>query len=152
MYAIVEVGGKQYRVREGERIHVERLSLSEGQPYETDHVLLVGGDGSVDVGVPWVQGARVRATVIGHGRDRKVTVFKFRRSGHYQRKRGHRQVYTELSIDGIVVKGRKAEGEAEAKPKAKRAPAKKVAAQRPAAKTAAKTAAKKPPPKAPTKK
>ncbi|MBI3287321.1 MAG: 50S ribosomal protein L21 [Chloroflexi bacterium] len=83
MYAIVEVGGKQYRVAEGERVRVERLPLNEGQPYEINHVLLVGGDGQVEVGAPWVKGARVRATVMGHGRERKVTVFKFRRSGHY---------------------------------------------------------------------
>lgn len=137
MYAIVEVGGKQYRVAEGERVRVEHLPLNEGQPYEINHVLLVGGDGQVEVGAPWVKGARVRATVMGHGRERKVTVFKFRRSGHYQRKRGHRQAYTQLSIERILVGGRKAEAEEAAKPSPKRAPAKRVTTRKPATKASA---------------
>ena len=102
MYAVVEVGGKQYRVSEGETIEVERLPLEVGKTLSIDRVLLLGGDGQLKVGTPTVKGARVKARVTEHGRGRKVIVFKFKPRNRYQRKHGHRQEYTRLAIESIV--------------------------------------------------
>jgi len=104
MYAVVEVGGKQYRVSEGETIEVERLPLEVGQTLSIDRVLLLGGDGQLRVGTPTVEGARVEARVTEHGRGRKVIVFKFRPRSGYKRKHGHRQEYTRLAIESILTK------------------------------------------------
>lgn len=104
MYAVIEVGGKQYRVSEGENIEVERLPLEVGKSLTIDRVLLLGGDGQLEVGTPTVKGARVKARVTEHGRGRKVIVFKFRPRSGYQRKHGHRQEYTRLAIESIVTK------------------------------------------------
>lgn len=104
MYAVIEVGSKQYRVSEGEIIEVERLPLEVGKRLTIDRVLLLGGDGQLTVGTPTVKGARVQARVTEHGRGRKVIVFKFRPRSGYQRKHGHRQEYTRLAIESIVTK------------------------------------------------
>ena len=97
MYAIVETGGKQYRVSEGETLRVDRVDAEEGAELTLDKVLMVGGE-QVAVGTPYVQGAAVRAQVVRHGRDRKIIVFKMKRRKNYRRKRGHRQAFTELRI------------------------------------------------------
>ncbi len=97
MYAIVETGGKQYRVSEGETLRVDRVDAEEGAELTLDKVLMVGGE-QVAVGTPYVQGAAVKARVVRHGRDRKVIVFKMKRRKNYRRKRGHRQAFTELRI------------------------------------------------------
>lgn len=102
MYAVIEVGGKQYRVSEGETIEVERLPLAVGESLDIHRVLLLGGDGQLVVGRPTVEGAQVRALVTDQGRGRKVTVFKFKRGNRYQRKQGHRQGYTRLKIESII--------------------------------------------------
>ena len=114
MYAVVEVGGKQYRVSEGETIEVERLPLEVGKTLSIDRVLLLGGDGQLKVGTPTVKGARVKARVTEHGRGRKIIVFKFRPRSGYQRKHGHRQQYTRLAIESILTKD---EAPKRAKPK-----------------------------------
>lgn len=110
MYAIIETGGKQYRVSPGQSIEVENLSAEIGQTLEIGSVLLLANDGDVVVGTPTVEGAAVRATVVDQGRGRKVTVFKFRSGNRYQRKLGHRQAYTRLLIQDILT-GRAAEEE-----------------------------------------
>ncbi len=97
MYAIVETGGKQYRVTEGETLRVDRLDAEAGAELTLDKVLMLGGE-RVAVGTPYVQGASVRAQVVRHGRGRKVIVFKMKRRKNYRRKRGHRQAFTELRI------------------------------------------------------
>ncbi len=97
MYAIVETGGKQYRVSEGETLRVDRVDAEEGAELTLDKVLMVGGE-QVAVGTPYVQGAAVKAQVVRHGRDRKIIVFKMKRRKNYRRKRGHRQAFTELRI------------------------------------------------------
>ncbi len=104
MYAVIKTGGKQYKVAEGEVIQVESLPQEVGETVELQP-LLVAADDEVMIGNPLVESAKVLATVKGHGRRRKVTVFKYRPKQRYQRKRGHRQHFTQLRIDQIVVGG-----------------------------------------------
>lgn len=101
-YAIVETGGKQYTVRPGDTLQVEKLPHAADEALELDRVLLLSRDGVVKVGQPLVEGASVRAEVVGNGRSRKVTVLKFKPKVRYKRKTGHRQPYTELRITEIV--------------------------------------------------
>jgi len=103
MYAIVETGGKQYLVQREQIIDVERLPAQVGEEVALDKVLLVAHDGEVTVGQPTVEGARVRATVLRHDRARKIIVFKFKRRRRYRRKAGHRQHFTRLRIEEIIV-------------------------------------------------
>jgi large subunit ribosomal protein L21 len=102
MYAIIKTGGKQYRVRSGEKLRVEALAAELGASISIEQVLLVGTGESVKVGAPFVSGAKVKATVVSHGRGDKLRIFKLRRRKHYQKSQGHRQSYTELRIDDIV--------------------------------------------------
>lgn len=102
MHAVIESGGKQYRVEPGSRIRVERFAAEEGAEVELDRVLFVGDGEKAVVGAPWVAGGKVSATVLGHGRARKITVIKFRRRKGYMRKQGHRQAYTELRITDVA--------------------------------------------------
>jgi large subunit ribosomal protein L21 len=111
MYAVIENGSKQYRVTEGDVIEVEKLSAEVGDKVQIERVLMVGGK-TVTVGAPTVEGAKVTATVEGHGRGDKVIVYKHKKN--YHKKQGHRQDYTRLRIDKIMAK---AKPEAEAKPK-----------------------------------
>jgi len=100
MYAIVRTGGKQYRVAAGDTIHVERLEAPVGEQVTLDEVLLVGGD-ETRVGAPQVEGASVVGSVLEHGRDPKVRVFKSKRRKQYRRTRGHRQGYTAIKIEEV---------------------------------------------------
>jgi large subunit ribosomal protein L21 len=102
MYAIIKTGGKQYRVSSGEQVRVETLAADVGAAVAFDQVLLVGAGDAVRVGAPLVAGAKVKATVLGHGRGDKVKIFKLRRRKHFQKSQGHRQNYTEVRIDDIV--------------------------------------------------
>jgi large subunit ribosomal protein L21 len=102
MYAIIKSGGKQYRVKAGEQLRVEALSADVGASVSLEEVLMVGTGEDVKVGAPFVSGAKVKATVVSHGRGDKVRIFKMRRRKHYQKSQGHRQSYTELRIDDIV--------------------------------------------------
>lgn len=102
MYAVIRTGGKQYRVSEGDRIRVEKLSGEVGDTVELSEVLMVGGDNPV-VGKPLVGGAKVNAEIVAQDRARKIIVFKFKRRKGYRRKAGHRQPYTELKVTGITV-------------------------------------------------
>lgn len=101
MYAVIESGGKQYRVSPGDVIRVEKLEAAAGDTVNLDRVLMVGSEADVRIGNPVLAGASVTATVKSHGRDDKVRVFKFRRRKHYRKTTGHRQHYTELEITGI---------------------------------------------------
>ncbi len=122
MYAVIETGGKQYRVTEGDVVRVELLAHEVGSQVAIDAVNLVGTDETVHIGTPTVKGAVVRATVLEHGRGRKLISFKKKRRKGYRRKIGHRQSFTALKIDEIVV------APAPAKKKAKAAAKPKVAA------------------------
>ncbi|GGH68619.1 50S ribosomal protein L21 [Compostibacillus humi] len=100
MYAIIETGGKQVKVQEGQEIYVEKLAAGENETVTFDKVLFVGGD-DVKVGTPYVEGATVTAKVEKHGRGKKITVIKFKPKKNYHRKQGHRQPYTKLVIEKI---------------------------------------------------
>jgi len=102
MYAIIKTGGKQYRVKSGEQVRVESLSAEVGAAVSFDEVLAVGEGDAVRVGAPLVSGAKVKATVLAHGRGEKLRIFKMRRRKHFQKTQGHRQNYTEVRIDDIV--------------------------------------------------
>ena len=101
MYAIVATGGKQYRVKEGEKLRVEKLNAEAGDTVELDKVLLVGEGEDVKVGAPYLDGAKVTAKVAANGRGDKVKIVKFRRRKHSRKQMGHRQAYTEIEITGI---------------------------------------------------
>lgn len=103
MYAVIESGGKQYRVEEGATLQVEELDAEPGTAVTLDRVLLVADGENVTVGAPVVKGASVQATVVRHGRGKKVIVFKYKSKAHYRRKRGHRQNFTALRIDKILI-------------------------------------------------
>lgn len=102
MYAVVKTGGKQYRVVPGEKLKVEQLAADVGAEVVLDQVLMVGEGEGVRLGQPTVSGVTVKATVVAHGRGKKVKIFKMRRRKHYQKHQGHRQNFTELRIDTIV--------------------------------------------------
>lgn len=100
-YAIVETGGKQYRVKVGDRLRVERLAAEAGSDIALDRVLLLGGSGTTTVGAPVVDGASVGAHVDNHVRGEKIDVFKYKAKKRYRRKIGHRQELTEITITSI---------------------------------------------------
>lgn len=101
MYAVISTGGKQYKVRAGDTLRVERLAAAEGTSVEFDKVLLVQHEGKVIVGAPFIEGGRVAARVKSHGRHAKVKVVKFKRRKKYRRMHGHRQLFTEVAIEHI---------------------------------------------------
>ena len=101
MYAVIESGGKQHRVQEGEILKLEKLEVATGETLNFDKVLLVGAGGDVQVGSPYLVGSTVSAEVLQHGRHDKVRIMKFRRRKHYKRETGHRQWFTEVRITGI---------------------------------------------------
>lgn len=101
MYAVIEAGGKQYRVCTGDKIRVEKMDAEPGSEVKFEKVLMLGKDSGPEVGAPYVSGATVSAKVIEHGKEDKVIVFKYRRKKNYRRFRGHRQQYTDLQIESI---------------------------------------------------
>lgn len=102
MYAVVETGGKQYRVSVGDRIEVERLAGEPGTDVTLERVLMLERDGGVTIGTPVVSGARVIASVDGQIKGEKLTIFKMRPKKRYRKKMGHRQLLTQLTIKDIV--------------------------------------------------
>lgn len=101
MYAIVETGGKQYMVKEGDTLFVEKLEANEGDIVTLDRVLAVSKDGSLNVGSPVVEGAKVEAKVLEQGKAKKIIVFKYKAKKDYRRKQGHRQPFTKVVIEKI---------------------------------------------------
>ena len=101
MYAVIQTGGKQYRVAEGDIVRVELLEKEPKETFTFDQVLLVAKGDQVSVGKPTVPGAKVSAEVLSHDRQKKVLIFKKKRTTTYQRTQGHRQGYTEVRITGI---------------------------------------------------
>jgi large subunit ribosomal protein L21 len=139
MYAVVDSGGKQYRVEPGRTLVLDRLDAEAGATVTFDRVLLIGDEDSVTLGTPTVSGATVRGTVLEHGRGPKVIVFRFRPKAHYRRRTGHRSELTRVRIDEIATAEGAAAGTtkararraASAKPKAaERTSARKTAAPR----------------------
>jgi len=103
MFAILETGGKQYKVTEGDVIRVEKLDADVAEDVVFDQLLAVFGDGKLTAGRPYVEGARAVGSVVEHGKGDKVMVFKFKKRNKYRRLRGHRQPYTQIRIDSIEV-------------------------------------------------
>lgn len=104
MYAIIETGGKQYRVKEGDFIYVEKLDLSANDTYEFNNVLAIfGGESGTRFGEPFVSGVKVKASVVAQVKGKKIVVFKYKPKKDYRRKNGHRQPYTKVKIEKIEV-------------------------------------------------
>ena len=101
MYAVIETGGKQYKVQEGDKLFIEKLEVESGDSIDFDDILLVSKDGELTVGKPYVESAIVKASVIQNGKGPKVIVFKFKNKEGYRKKRGHRQPYTKIQIESI---------------------------------------------------
>ena len=167
MYAVIKTGGKQYRVREGDTLRVEKLAAEAGAKVQFDQVLMVGEGDKVKIGAPYLAGSQVSATVIDQGRGAKIKIVKFKRRKNYLRQNGHRQAFTEVEITKIggaptaaaakpeakstpepkaepkAKADTKVDAKAKAEPKAKAAPkAKAKAAAKPEAKAPAKVKAK----------
>lgn len=102
MFAIVETGGKQYKVRQGDVIRIERLDVVEGDEVNFDRILAVGDGEDLAVGQPVVEGAKAVGRVLRHGRGKKIVVMKYKPKKNYRRKTGHRQDFTEVRIEAIA--------------------------------------------------
>lgn len=101
MYAIIKTGGKQYRVQEGDLITIEKLEAAADETVTFDQVLTVVNDGSVKVGTPLVNGAKVTGKVVEHGKGKKILVFKYKAKSNYRHRQGHRQPFTKVRIESI---------------------------------------------------
>ncbi|MBI5753566.1 50S ribosomal protein L21 [Candidatus Peregrinibacteria bacterium] len=105
MFAIIETGGKQYKVEKGTTFSVEKLDLKEGGSITIDKVVLIGDNAHLKIGTPFVEGASVTAKVLAHEKGEKLRIFKMKAKDHYQRTQGHRQKYTSLEITEIKGEG-----------------------------------------------
>ena len=101
MYAVIQTGGKQYRVEEGTTLKIEKLELGAGDSVEFDKVLMIQSDSETKIGQPYVESGKVTAEVVSQGRHKKVKIIKFRRRKHHMKQMGHRQNYTEVEITAI---------------------------------------------------
>ena len=101
MYAVIESGGKQHRVTEGETLKLEKIEAATGETVEFDKVLMIGGGDDIKIGTPMVAGSKVTAEVVTQGRHKKIKIIKFNRRKHYRKETGHRQWFTEVKITGI---------------------------------------------------
>lgn len=101
MYAVIETGGKQYRVTEGSKLKVEKLLVEPENTFEFENILLLSDENDVIIGQPYIEGAKVSAKVIEQGRDKKIKILKFKRRKHHMKRMGHRQSYTALEITNI---------------------------------------------------
>ena len=101
MYAIIESCGKQYKVAEGDVVFFEKLDTEEGKKVSFDKVILVSDEGKVEIGNPYVKGAKVEGKVVAHGKGKKIIVFKYKAKKNYRRKQGHRQPYTKVEITAV---------------------------------------------------
>lgn len=102
MYAVIETGGKQYRVQKGDTLFVEKLEAEAGDKIDFDKVLLVSKEGELLAGKPYVDGAKVVANVLEQGKAKKVVVFKYKSKKNYRKRQGHRQPYTKIEIEEII--------------------------------------------------
>lgn len=115
MYAVIETGGKQYRVQEGDVITVEKLDVEAGEKITFDKVLLISDGETIKVGAPFVTSCNVAGTVVEHGKGQKVIIFKYKAKKDYRKKQGHRQPYTMIKIEKVSArKARKTKAEKEA--------------------------------------
>jgi large subunit ribosomal protein L21 len=102
MYALVDIKGKQYKAEKGSLLKVDKVEAEQGGALEFDKVLLVSSDKDVKVGSPYVKGAKIKASVVDHGKDKKVIVYKFKRRKGYRRKQGHRQQFSLVKVEDIT--------------------------------------------------
>jgi large subunit ribosomal protein L21 len=102
MYAVIETGGKQYRVQEGDTLFVEKLDAEVGATVDFDKVLILSKEGELLAGKPYLEGAKVEASVLEQGKAKKIIVYKYRAKKNYRKKAGHRQPYTRVKIEKIV--------------------------------------------------
>lgn len=135
MYAIIETCGKQYKVSEGDVVFFEKLEAEEGKKVKFDNVILVSDGKKVEVGTPYVKGAKVEGKVIAHGKAKKIIVFKYKAKKNYRRKQGHRQPFTKVEITSIKLAAEKADTDLAEKAKSKQ----EVAAETKGTKTASKS-------------
>ncbi len=103
MFAIIQTGGKQYRVSPGDILRIERLPGERGDEVSLKQVLLVADEENIQVGRPWLEGAEVKAEILRQGKAKKIIVFKKKRRKNYRRKKGHRQLYTALQVKEIII-------------------------------------------------
>ena len=103
MYAIIETGGKQYKVSEGDIIRVEKLDVEPGSSYDLTKVLLTAEDDKLSFGEPYIENAHVSSTVISNGKDKKIVIYKYKPKKGFHKKKGHRQQFTELKIKKILL-------------------------------------------------
>ena len=113
MYAVIEACGRQYKVQKGDVVFFEKLDSEEGKTVSFDKVVLVSDEGKVQVGNPYVSGAKVEGKVVAHGKGKKIVVFKYKAKKNYRRKQGHRQPYTKVEITAIKLPAAKKESKAE---------------------------------------
>ena len=109
MYAIIEACGKQYKVEEGEVVFFEKLDVEEGKKVTFDNVILVSDEKDVQIGSPYVKGAKVEGKVVAHGKGKKIIVFKMKAKKNERTKQGHRQPYTKVEITSIKTASKKSE-------------------------------------------
>lgn len=102
MYAIIETGGKQYKVEEGQELVIEKLAAEADETVTVENVLMLNNDGAVTVGKPFVEGAKVTLKVVENGKARKITVYKYKPKKNYRRKKGHRQPFNRVVVESIV--------------------------------------------------
>ncbi len=141
MYAIIESCGRQYKVEKGEVVFFEKLNAEEGKKVTFDNVVLVSDNGKVQVGNPYVKGVKVEGKVVGHGKGKKIIVFKMKPKKNYRRKQGHRQPYTKVEITTISTGSASTKAESTAtKTEAKKTETKKTTTKAEAKKTETKTA------------
>jgi large subunit ribosomal protein L21 len=129
MYAVVNTGGKQYKVQQGEILRVEKIPGDVGSPVTFDRVLMFSDGEDVSIGQPVLENIAVEGHIVEQGKAKKIIVFKYKRRKRYRRKQGHRQTFTAVQIDNIAAKGAEAK-EAPKKESAKKTEAKKVAPQK----------------------
>ncbi|VAW58337.1 LSU ribosomal protein L21p [hydrothermal vent metagenome] len=101
MYAVVKTGGKQYKVTQDQYLKVEKLEGNEGDTIELNQVLMIADGDKLKIGSPMLDGGKITATILSHGRHKKVEIMKFRRRKHHQKRTGHRQYYTEIKVTAI---------------------------------------------------
>ena len=101
MHAVIETGGQQYRVKQGDVLRIEKIAADEGSTVEFDKILMVNNEQDTVIGKPYVEGAKVSATVKAQARGKKISIIKFRRRKHHMKRQGHRQSYTWVVIDSI---------------------------------------------------
>lgn len=123
MYAVIETGGKQYRVEKGDVLDIEKVGVEAGKKVEFDKVLLIGGDNGIDVGTPYLEGTVVTGKVIENGKGPKVVIFKYKNKKDYRKKQGHRQPYTRVEITDIPGAGKTAKAAKKEAPKKEEAKA-----------------------------